>query len=207
MTDFFESVYETARLAVEKSEPAKVYSVSFQAQNLQHNRRGKVGQFDPQAHALLAQNLSGQWLGGMINLPIHGTALGPENLFYSSDVPGAMEKETELLLKSEVNNPVILFMNGAEGDVAPIRGGVEGIAQIGQSFSQQLQAAMPSMRELSFDWDVQYTRFKLGKAALSIKTCTQGSLKDWIPSWLNLNVSALFPRRVPIAMIRWDGLS
>jgi hypothetical protein len=211
---FFESVVLSVQQAIQSAQPAHLFSTAFETMGLQSNRRGRPGHFDSEAHAIMAKSLSGEWLGALINLPIHGTALGPASLEYSSDAPGGMEIETQFLMANlnqarEFGNtaPVAVFFNGAEGDVAPSAGGVEGITQIGRSFSDQLQAALANLRPLTFTWSTQFSRLKIGKASLTVKNCATGSIRDFIPEWFKVGISGFFPRRVPVAVIKWDHMA
>jgi neutral ceramidase len=54
-------------------------------------------------------------LGLLANYPIHGTDLGPGNLKISGDVPGIVAQYVE----DKLGAPM-LFINGAEGNMAPI---------------------------------------------------------------------------------------
>ena len=51
----------------------------------------------------------------IVNYPIHGTVMGPENLEISGDAPGVVAEYVE----QNIGAPV-LFINGAAGDLAPI---------------------------------------------------------------------------------------
>ena len=55
------------------------------------------------------------------NYPMHGTVLGPKNLKISGDVQGAMSEYFE----QKIGVP-LLFINGAEGNLAPLYSGYEG---------------------------------------------------------------------------------
>lgn len=57
----------------------------------------------------------GNPLALIVNYPIHGTVMGPENLEISGDAPGIVSEYVE----QKIGAPV-LFINGAAGDLAPI---------------------------------------------------------------------------------------
>ena len=63
------------------------------------------------------------------NYPIHGTVLGGKNLAISGDVPGAMSAYFE----KTIGIP-LLFINGAQGNLAPIYSGYPGDATRGLGF-------------------------------------------------------------------------
>jgi hypothetical protein len=52
-----------------------------------------------------------------VNFGVHGTVLGQKNLLYSGDVAHGIEDA----IAARVPGAMVLFMNGAEGDVAPAR--------------------------------------------------------------------------------------
>jgi len=57
----------------------------------------------------------GSPLALIANYPIHGTVLGPPNLKFSGDAPGVVSEYVE-----EKAGAPMLFINGAEGNLAPI---------------------------------------------------------------------------------------
>jgi hypothetical protein len=73
-------------------------------------------------------------LGLVVNYAVHPTVLGSDNLYYSSDVAGAVERAFERRVKAPV-----LFVNGAEGDVGPRRitaqGGLTRCEELGEAFA------------------------------------------------------------------------
>jgi hypothetical protein len=157
-------------------EPAELSAFNFQAQGLQHNRRGHAGHFDPTANVLLVRRADGQFLGGIANLAVHGTSLPSTSLVYSADTPGAMRAELEATLarmnsESGPRHPAVLFINGAEGDVAPAEGGADGMAHLGRSFAAQAEAAIGAARPIDPVWNVSHTMVDMGLPGLGVKAC------------------------------------
>src|SRR5262249_40806213 len=77
------------------------------------------------------------------NFAIHGTALKESNLEYSADIMGGVSKYVEQKL-----GVTSLFVNGAEGDVAPDANYLEGIGHdspiIGDKIVEIYQGIAPS---------------------------------------------------------------
>ena len=91
------------------------------------NRRGRTadgksilgvnpaGPVDRQIGLIRLERLDGQPIALIANYAMHGTVLGPQNRLMSGDAPGIVAEYVE----SQIGAPM-LFINGAEGDVAPI---------------------------------------------------------------------------------------
>lgn len=117
---------EGLRLAREKLEPARLgFGLGFSTANI--NRRakdvdGKVslglnpdGPVDRQIGLIRLESLNGSLIGLIANFPIHGTVLGGTSHTISGDAPGVAAAYVE-----EKLGATMLFINGAEGDLAPI---------------------------------------------------------------------------------------
>ena len=126
-TKFVEAkLIDELRLARQKLQPAKLgLGLGFSTANI--NRRAidldgkaQLGMnpdkpVDRQIGLIRLEALDGTLIGLIANYAMHGTALGGENLKISGDAPGIVAKYVEEKLGAPV-----LFINGAEGDVAPI---------------------------------------------------------------------------------------
>ncbi len=171
MTDVIESI----ELSYQRLEPAKLYATYFEAGDLHRNRRNKPGHTDPEARLLLAKNLEGEVLGGMINYAIHGCALGEENLLISADVSGGIERHLEKLLAPQSKGiPTILFMNGAEGDVTNVYNGAEGIERTGSLFAEKAEKALENLSPIGDDLSYSMNRITLAKGRFNFKKCGVG---------------------------------
>lgn len=186
-------------------EPANLSATHFEAVDLQANRRRRPGHFDPRANVMLVESRdSHRALGAVINLPIHPTALGAENLQFSADVPGAMERALETrLLESNGGGrrPTVLFINGAEADVAPSKGGFEGMKELGEKFSWQAVAALVSKRPIEPEWRVRSAEVMMGRPFLNIRNCAPGNLVRVTPKGLALPLGRWFPSSTRIQLI------
>lgn len=79
------------------------------------NRRTPDGQpVDPMVGVVSARGLDGGLLGVLINYTCHLVVLGGDNLLFSADYPGYTIRAIEA---SAGANAVVMFTNGAEGDV------------------------------------------------------------------------------------------
>jgi neutral ceramidase len=98
-----------------------------------HNRRllqpdGKVKMFwrnetkvptspvDPWVGVIRVDDIQGRPLAILVNYSCHPVVLGPDNLQYSAEFPGAM---AELVERELEGNPVCMFVQGAPGDINP----------------------------------------------------------------------------------------
>lgn len=89
---------------------------------------------DPEILALVARALPdkeeaedkdqqpGPIIAVLVNFAVHPTVLGPQNLYFSADIGGAIERQLSAALPGA---PPVLFFNGAEGDIAPARSGLK----------------------------------------------------------------------------------
>ncbi len=73
------------------------------------------GPVDRRIGLIRLEKQDGSPLALLVNYPIHGTVLGPQNVEISGDVTGVVSQYIE----QKINVPV-LFLNGAAGNLAPI---------------------------------------------------------------------------------------
>jgi hypothetical protein len=188
---------------------AELFATEFKADGLQKNRRDDHApmHFDPVAHLILAKNAHG-WLGGMVNFAIHGTSLGEENHLWSADVPGAIEHSFGKAL-AKLNGDVegelpIVFFNGAEGDVKPVKSGLEKMLWIGEEFARQAIAAMAmGMRPVEGRWSVKTSPVSIGTAKLTIRSCIpRQSIQRLISPNVKLNVGWFNPEESNVWLIK-----
>jgi neutral ceramidase len=126
-SQFFEDkLIEGLRLAKDGLQPARLgVGLGFSTANM--NRRGtdvdgKVslgmnpdGPVDRQIGLIRLENIHGGLIALIANYAMHGTVLGPANLEISGDAPGIVADYVE----QKIGAPM-LFINGAEGNMAPI---------------------------------------------------------------------------------------
>lgn len=168
-------VEEVVQRAERNLVPASLFSVSGDTVGLQSNRRKKGDPVDTRARLLIARergsvedDASARNLGVFVNYAIHGTAYGPENLEFSADVPGAIEKAME----TDLGFPVAMLINGAEGDVAPAENGRAGIQRIAAGFSQQVRTMLSSATPVTTQWRVESQEVTLPASYLDVRKCT-----------------------------------
>jgi neutral ceramidase len=126
-TEFAETkLIDGLRLARQKLKPARLgFGLGFSSANI--NRRaldldGKMrlglnpdGIVDRQIGLIRLETLDGKLICLLANYPIHGTVLGQANHKISGDAPGIVSQYVE----DKLGAPM-LFINGAEGNLAPI---------------------------------------------------------------------------------------
>ncbi|NDF14075.1 hypothetical protein EB061_01980 [bacterium] len=207
--------------AFRNMEDADLYFTSFHAKNIQENkfRRSNQSWFNDEAGYILARSRkSGVWLGGLLNFAMHGNAMPIEDLRFSADMPGALERNSEKVL-AELNYdrsraPVVLFMNGAEGDVRHTGGrGEENMervaADFGNQFRNRIQAQPLSL--LPRELEISQRRMKLGIPAWPLKICAKrdGFYKRWMEILGRsggIPMPGFFPTHTRLSMIRLGGI-
>jgi hypothetical protein len=126
-TQFAEAkLMEGLRLAREQLQPARLgLGLGFSTANI--SRRAKDvdvtvslglnpdGPVDRQIGLIRLENLKGGLIGLIANYAIHGTVLSGKNHAITGDAPGVVAQYVE----DKLGAP-LLFINGAEGDMAPI---------------------------------------------------------------------------------------
>jgi neutral ceramidase len=126
-TEFAETkLIDGLRLARQKLKPARLgFGLGFSSATI--NRRaldldGKMrlglnpdGVVDRQIGLIRLETLDGKLICLLANYPIHGTVLGQANRKISGDAPGIVSQYVE----GKLGAPM-LFINGAEGNLAPI---------------------------------------------------------------------------------------
>ncbi len=170
---FVYGVIRSVQEAVANLTPASLYTSTFVSEHLQHNRRDREGYSDPNVNFLLAKSdQTGKWLGGFVNFAVHGTAMGSSNQFYSADVSGVIERSTSLLLSGNAQDkPIILHINGAEGDISPGIDGWKEMDEYGERFSAQATPALANLKPVANTLKIRTADIKLPKGRLKLKLC------------------------------------
>ncbi|HXX36696.1 MAG TPA: neutral/alkaline non-lysosomal ceramidase N-terminal domain-containing protein [bacterium] len=79
------------------------------------NRRTASGEpVDPEVRVVASRSAAGDVLGVLVNYTCHPVVLGPDNLLFSADYPGYMQRAVEQIVGP---GATVVFTNGAEGDV------------------------------------------------------------------------------------------
>ncbi|HYL75185.1 MAG TPA: neutral/alkaline non-lysosomal ceramidase N-terminal domain-containing protein [Bryobacteraceae bacterium] len=72
---------------------------------------------DPTVNVLIVKDAEGKRRAVLVNYACHPSVLGPDNLQYSADYPGAMKRYVE----AQVPGATCLFVQGGAGDINPYR--------------------------------------------------------------------------------------
>jgi len=111
-----QSKLEPARLGIGKgSSMANVNRRQFAADGQCHLGVNPDGPVDRQIGLIRLDRLDGSPIALIANYAIHGTVLGGGNCLITADVPGVVSEYVE----SVIGAPM-LFINGAEGNIAPL---------------------------------------------------------------------------------------
>jgi len=190
-------VVASIKSALDHMEPADVYKTKALINGVQKNKWRKIEKFDNTAGFIVARSRStGQWLGGVVNFSVHGGSMPVGLMLYSSDLNGAIEHELEnhFALKNSFmgNEPVFLFLNGAEGDVGAVGGrSVEIIETLSKRFMSEASSSLIEEKLVPLEPVIKSEKKKifLGLPASPIKYCGEGWVAR-LPNWVRIN---LFP--------------
>lgn len=202
---FLSQVVTTVRTAIASMQPADLHTLSFETNHLQNNRRGNDRPLYRRANLLLAETKSGEWMGGLVNYAVHGTSLGPENLLFSSDVPGAIEKGlTDLLAEKNgfvrtLKTSDFIFINGAEGDVSPAME----YRALGEEFAKQTNDHWQNMKPLAPEWTSVQKEINMGKPKIELSRCVDNK---WIPKTLNIGIKKFISSKTFITQVHFGNL-
>jgi hypothetical protein len=221
------AVLNSAASAVSQAEsnavPARIETTSFLVPGVQNNRRNHPERVDPRARLIYATADSGALLGSLILFSIHGIALSDDNLKFSADVPGGIERSVNSAFAARnavrghhgLGFPVSLFINGAVGDITPSGSGAEAIEKIGAQFAAAAENSLERGTPLPEEWFVAQTRLRLPWAGFHVRNCILEFRKKkpnralrFIPKGMEFKpVGIFFPRSVELSLIRWGNLA
>jgi neutral ceramidase len=101
---------------------------------------------DPTVSVLLVRDAASKMRAVLVNYACHPSILGPDNLQYSADYPGAMKRYVE----SQIPGALCLFVQGGAGDINPYRDkepvagrGFEAVEETGQALGKQVISILP----------------------------------------------------------------
>lgn len=202
---FLGQIEDSVKEAIENLEESELYTLSFATQELVRNRRGRDRPVFHDANLIMVKSKLGHWRGGMINFAVHGTHFDEDNLFFSSDVPGAVERSMQDLLDQhngyvrQRNDPVFLFVNGASGDISPHKDYIE----LGESFADQASEHWNQMQFLEPEWKVGQLEVDLGKPQINLSKCIK---KSWIPKSINAGLKRWISSKTIINQVHFQNL-
>ena len=105
----------SARAGMERVE---LLGGAVQTKGIAANRNEANGPYDPRLRVLATRRGDGSWQGVLCHFACHPTVLGAANLLVSADFPGALREALRVALDRAGRAPVVLFVNGAAGDVS-----------------------------------------------------------------------------------------
>jgi neutral ceramidase len=107
---------------------------------------------DPTVNVLEVKDEAGQTRAVLVNYACHPSVLGPDNLQYSADYPGAMKRYVE----SQVPGATCLFVQGGAGDINPYRDkepvagqGFQAVEEMGQQLGKYAVSMLGRGRAVS----------------------------------------------------------
>jgi hypothetical protein len=112
----------TAARAIEVArsdmKPVDLLFGSSQTEGVAANRNSASGVYDPRLSVLATLQGDGAYQAVLVHFACHPTILGADNLSISADFPGALRRNVSASLTQPSGEPVVLFVNGAAGDVS-----------------------------------------------------------------------------------------
>jgi len=103
--------------------PVRVGTGTATLEGRNRNRRGGDGPHDPELIVLRVDHADGRPLAALVNWAAHPTFMDEEDMLFSGDWPGHLQRTFEALAGEGMT---VLFCNGAEGDQSPVPPAVAG---------------------------------------------------------------------------------
>lgn len=104
-------------LRVRRAEPVTAHWHLVRVAGLGSNRLSPGGPHDDRAGVLALRGAEGDPAALVVDFATHPTVLGPDNLHWSADWPGAAREQLRSALAGS-GAPVVAFLQGAAGDVS-----------------------------------------------------------------------------------------
>jgi neutral ceramidase len=152
---------------------------------------------DPELGFLKVMAGDGRPIALVWNYAVHGAALGRANSLLSGDLMA----EASARLEKETGAPV-LFVNGAAGDVSPIKRGWAGVESAGAALASAAIAAwrtVPPGRDLTLT--VVQSDVSLPAPAVSLRNCTG----RWVPRAARIGLGRALPSVAGLTAVRIGG--
>jgi neutral ceramidase len=107
---------------------------------------------DPALNVLQVKDAGGKTRAVLVNFACHPSVLGPDNLQYSADYPGAMKRYVE----SQIPGALCLFVQGGAGDINPYRDkepvageGFQAVDEMGQALGKYVVSILGRSRPVN----------------------------------------------------------
>ncbi len=127
-------IADSIHAALGNLQPAEIgIGVGFEDE-ISRNRRHDSGPVDPRVGVIRVVSVDDDPIGVLFNFAVHPTSLGSSNMLRSADNVGYAER----MLESELSGATALFVNAAQGDVAPEGGGFEGAQYVGETLAARV---------------------------------------------------------------------
>jgi neutral/alkaline ceramidase-like enzyme len=191
-----DATVSAVRQAAAAVRPARLATASVTAPPLVSSRIGRA--LDAEMLVLRVAEPSGRPIALVWNYAIHGTALGPRNLRLSGDLMG----EASRRLEQELDAPV-LFVNGAVGDVSPIRHGDRAVVDLGAALAAAARDGWRQAEPVASGMlAIGHRTIGLPPPYLSAHNCLRG----WLPRAVGLPLGSVFPRETTLIALALGDL-
>ncbi len=107
---------------------------------------------DPAVSVLQVKDAAGKPRAVLVNFACHPSVLGPDNLQYSADYPGALKRTVE----AQIPGALCLFVQGGAGDINPYRDkepvagqGFQAVDEMGQALGKYVVSILGRSRPVS----------------------------------------------------------
>jgi neutral/alkaline ceramidase-like enzyme len=191
-TRLLDGMEAAAREAERRRTPALVAAGRLPAPGIGRSRLGQP--LDPELGLLKVTGVDGRPIALVWNYAVHGTALGRSNLLLSGDLMAEASARLE-----RATGSAALFVNGAAGDVSPLRHGWPGVEWAG---SELADGALALWRSLGpgrhGPVDVRVLSVSLPKPNLSVRNC----VGRWLPAALRIGLGRALPSSVDLLAVQ-----
>lgn len=213
---FLNSIIDSSTQAISNFKKAKMSFQSIAIDEVTYNRRRSLF-LNPKANLITFINEDNKKIVSLFNFPIHGTVLGPKNLYLSGDLPNLLEVK----LQKSFQHP-FMFISGAAGDVGPkldknkyfeldsagdfvlMETLVENI--VGQVISKWNQTESSELKTISH----QTFYIDLPKANVNLSRCLEFVLPkkfQWISKlFFNVSMPQDLNKPMELSIMKWNNL-
>jgi hypothetical protein len=115
---FVTTAAATLERARARLEPVDLIRGSAPAGDVAVNRNDPTGPYDDRVTVLATRRRDGSFQAVLVHFACHPTILGADNRLVSADFPGVLRRELAAALAGDGEAPVVLYVNGAAGDVS-----------------------------------------------------------------------------------------